>query len=72
MYGVWSPRGLPNDIVGWLDAAANEATRDLASRRLADLGIEPVAETPEEFARFIAAEVARDGELLGSANFKPV
>jgi tripartite-type tricarboxylate transporter receptor subunit TctC len=24
-YGVWSPRGLPNDIVGWLDAAANEA-----------------------------------------------
>jgi tripartite-type tricarboxylate transporter receptor subunit TctC len=39
---------------------------------VADLGIEPVAETPEEFARFIAAEVARDGELLRSANFKPV
>jgi hypothetical protein len=35
-------------------------------------GIEPVAEAPDEFARFIAAEVARDDELLRSANFKPV
>jgi tripartite-type tricarboxylate transporter receptor subunit TctC len=72
-YGVWGPRGLPNDIVHWLSAAVNEATRDLASSgRLADLGIEPVAETPDEFARFIAAEVARNAELLRSANFTPV
>jgi hypothetical protein len=42
------------------------------SGRLADLGIEAVAETPEEFARFIAVEVARGAELLRSANFKPV
>jgi tripartite-type tricarboxylate transporter receptor subunit TctC len=72
-YGVWGPRGLPNDVVQWLNAAANEATRDLAkSGRLADLGIEAVAETPEEFARFIAADVARNAELLRSANFQPV
>jgi tripartite-type tricarboxylate transporter receptor subunit TctC len=72
-YGIWGPRGVPNEAVQWLNAAANEATRDLAtSGRLADLGIEPVAETPEEFARFIAAEVARNAELLRSANFTPV
>jgi tripartite-type tricarboxylate transporter receptor subunit TctC len=72
-YGVWGPRDLPSDIVHWLNAAANAATRDLAnSGRLAKLGIEPVAETPEEFARFITIEVARCGELLRSANFKPV
>jgi tripartite-type tricarboxylate transporter receptor subunit TctC len=72
-YGVWGPRDLPSDIVHWFNAAANAATRDLAnSGRLAKLGIEPVAETPEEFARFITIEVARCGELLRSANFKPV
>jgi tripartite-type tricarboxylate transporter receptor subunit TctC len=72
-YGVWGPPDLPSDIVHWLNAAANDATPDLAnSGRLADLGIEAVAETPEEFARFIAAEVARGAELLRSANFKPV
>jgi tripartite-type tricarboxylate transporter receptor subunit TctC len=72
-YGVWGPRDLPSDIVHRLNAAANDATRDLAnSGRLANLGIEPVAETPEEFARFIAIEVTRGAELLRSANFKPV
>jgi tripartite-type tricarboxylate transporter receptor subunit TctC len=69
-YGVWGPRGLPSGVVQWFNAAANEATRDLAkSGRLADLGIEA---TPDEFARFIAADVARNAELLRSANFQPV
>jgi tripartite-type tricarboxylate transporter receptor subunit TctC len=72
-YGVWGPRDLPGGVVQWFNAAANEATRDLAkSGRLADLGIEAVAETPDEFARFIAADVARNAELLRSANFQPV
>jgi tripartite-type tricarboxylate transporter receptor subunit TctC len=72
-YGVWGPRDLPSGVVQWFNAAANEATRDLAkSGRLADLGIEAVAETPDEFARFIAADVARNAELLRSANFQPV
>jgi tripartite-type tricarboxylate transporter receptor subunit TctC len=72
-YGMWGTRGFSDGIVQWLNAAANEATRDLARRgRLADLGIEAVAETPEEFARFIAADVARNSELLQSANFQPV
>jgi tripartite-type tricarboxylate transporter receptor subunit TctC len=72
-YGVWGPRDLPRDIVDRLNAAVNDATRDLAnSGRLANLGIEPVAETPEEFARFIVSEVTRGAELLRFANFKPV
>jgi tripartite-type tricarboxylate transporter receptor subunit TctC len=72
-YGVWGPHDLPNDIIHWLNATLNEATLDLASRgRLADLGIVPVVETPEEFARFIAVEVARGAELFRFANFKPV
>jgi tripartite-type tricarboxylate transporter receptor subunit TctC len=72
-YGVWGPRGLPDGVVEWFNAAANEATLDLAkSGRLADLGIEAVAETPDEFGRFIAADVARNAELLRAANFQPL
>jgi tripartite-type tricarboxylate transporter receptor subunit TctC len=72
-YGVWGPHDLPNDIVLRLNATLNEAALDLAnSGRLADLGIVPVVETSEEFARFIAIEVARSADLLRYANFKPV
>ncbi len=72
-YGVWGPPELPNGIVQLLNAAINEATRELEkSGRLAGLGIEGVAETPEEFGQFIAAEVARNAELFRAANFQPL
>ena len=72
-YGVWGPPELPNGIVQLLNTAINQATRELEkSGRLAGLGIEGVAETPEEFGRFIAAEVARNAELFHAANFQPL
>jgi tripartite-type tricarboxylate transporter receptor subunit TctC len=72
-YGVWGPPDLPNGVVQFLNVAINEATRELEkSGRLAGLGVEAVAETPEQFARFIAAEVARNAELLRAANFQPL
>jgi tripartite-type tricarboxylate transporter receptor subunit TctC len=39
---------------------------------LAELGIEPVTGTPEEFARYIENDVRRNTELLQSVNFEPV
>jgi tripartite-type tricarboxylate transporter receptor subunit TctC len=72
-YGVWGPPDLPNGVVQSLNVAINEATGNLEkSGRLAGLGIEAVAETPEDFGRFIAAEVARNAELLRAANFRPL
>ena len=72
-YGVWGPKSLPANIVGWLNAAFNEATQELAaSGRLAELGIVPVKETPEEFARFVVKDVKRNSDLLRSAKFEPV
>ncbi len=71
-YGVWAPRGTPADRVVALNAAINTATRELArSGALAALGVEAVAETPEQFARFIASEVTEGAELLKSAGFRP-
>jgi len=72
-YGLWGPKNMPAETVGWLNGAMADATRDLAAAgRLAALGIEPVYESPDEFGRFIQREVARNAELLRAADFKPM
>jgi tripartite-type tricarboxylate transporter receptor subunit TctC len=71
-YGVWAPKATPPERVAALNSAINSAVAELAkSGALAALGIEPVAETPEQFKRFIAADVAQGAELLKTAGFKP-
>jgi tripartite-type tricarboxylate transporter receptor subunit TctC len=71
-YGMWGPKGMPADVVQALNAASTKAIKELSdSGKLATLGIEPVTETPDAFAKFMAAEVARNGELLKSVNFQP-
>jgi len=72
-YGVWGPKALPANIVTWLNTAFNEATQELAaSGKLAELGIVPVKETPDEFAKFVVKDVKRNTELLQSVKFEPV
>ena len=71
-YGMWGPKALPADIIKALNAACADAMRELAdSGRLAAVGVTPVYETPQEFADYQAAEVARNAELLKSFGFKP-
>jgi tripartite-type tricarboxylate transporter receptor subunit TctC len=71
-YGVWAPKDTPEDHVKALNAAINSAVSELAkSGAFASLGIEPVSESPEQFKRYIAADVAQGTELLKSAGFKP-
>ncbi|RAI43039.1 Bug family tripartite tricarboxylate transporter substrate binding protein [Rhodoplanes roseus] len=71
-YGVWGPPGIPADVVTTLNRAFADATRELAeSGRLKELGVDPVYETPEGFAKFMAADVARNAELLKSVGFEP-
>jgi len=53
-------------------AAVNKDARSGGRWGHADLRVEPAAETPQKFARFIATEVTRNGELLSSANFAPM
>lgn len=71
-YGVWGPKGLPADLTQRLNDLFNASVKDLqASSRLTTLGIEPVIETPEQFARFSEEDVKRNAELLRIANFEP-
>jgi tripartite-type tricarboxylate transporter receptor subunit TctC len=71
-FGFFGPKGMPKDVVTKLNATFNEAGKKLAAeKRLDPLGAEPVAETPEDFARFVRAQVERNTKLLQGAGFKP-
>jgi tripartite-type tricarboxylate transporter receptor subunit TctC len=72
-YGFWGPKGMPADVVSWLNGAVNEATGELAKAgRLATLGQEPAIASPEDFARYIATDFQRSEGLLKTAGFKPI
>jgi tripartite-type tricarboxylate transporter receptor subunit TctC len=71
-YAVWGPRGLPHAIVNGVNAALQQGMREPdVVGRLTALGFEPVAESPDAFARYIVADVTRNTELLRRANFQP-
>jgi tripartite-type tricarboxylate transporter receptor subunit TctC len=71
-YGVWAPKDTPADRVAKLNAAINAAVTELGKNgAFAQLGIDPVNESPEQFKTFVAQDVARSAELLKSAGFKP-
>ncbi len=72
-YGVWGPKGIPDSTVNALNEAINSAIKSLATDgRLTKLGIEPVVETPAAFAEFSKKDLARNADLLKTANFQPV
>ena len=71
-YGVFGPKGMPPELVAKLGRMINTGVKDVAaSGKFATLGVEPVSETPEQFARYIQTDVARNAELLKAADFKP-
>ncbi|WP_343894474.1 tripartite tricarboxylate transporter substrate binding protein, partial [Craurococcus roseus] len=70
-YGIWAPAGTPAPIVARLHAAVAAALRGAEAReRMAALGAEPVADAPEDFARFVRAESERWGRLVREARIK--
>ncbi len=71
-YGIWAPKGTPDDRVQLLNKAANEAVRQLTKAgALEQLGIEPVVETVDEFRKYTNKYIAENAELLKGAGFKP-
>ncbi|MBR0670376.1 Bug family tripartite tricarboxylate transporter substrate binding protein [Neoroseomonas soli] len=63
--GLLVPAGTPAPVVARLAAAAADAVNQPALRpRLADLGLQPAAEGPVAFARFLAAERAEMEALI--------
>lgn len=72
-YGLWGPKALPPDLVATLNQMFSAAVKQLdAEGRLAQIGIEPITEGPEQFADFAAKYVRHNAELLKAAKFEPV
>jgi tripartite-type tricarboxylate transporter receptor subunit TctC len=71
-WAMWGPPGLPADLTRTINGLVNDAVKELASEgRLDALGINPSPQTPEAFAKFIAADFERSAKLLKAANFQP-
>ena len=70
-YGVWAPAGTPKDIVSKVAAEMAKALQQPAVReRLAALGAEPVGNTPEEFAAYCQAELAKWSRIVRESGAK--
>jgi len=65
------PKNTPAEIVDKLNKEINAALADFKLRaRLAELGAEPVAMSPAEFATFIADETEKWSKVVRFAGIK--
>ena len=59
-FGVGMPKNTPREVIDRMNAEVNRALADPKIReRLAELGGKPIAGTPEDFGKVIAAETAK-------------
>jgi tripartite-type tricarboxylate transporter receptor subunit TctC len=70
-FGLLAPTGTPAEIVARLGAEVGRHVRSAEMRdRLTALGAEPVGNTPEQFAAFLKAEIARWAEVVRTARIR--
>ena len=70
-FGIGMPKGTPKDIIEKVNAEVNRALADPKMRaRLAELGGKPIAGTPDDFGKVIAAETAKWEKVVISSGAK--
>jgi tripartite-type tricarboxylate transporter receptor subunit TctC len=68
-YGILAPAGTPANLVNRWNSEIVKAIQSAdMKKRFADAGVEPLTSTPEEFAKFIAAETPRYAKIVKDAN----
>ncbi len=71
-YGIGAPAKTPPEIIGMLSKAIIAGLADPKMKaRLSGLGAVPLAMTPSEFRKFIAAETEKWAKVIRAANIKP-
>ena len=70
-WGILAPTGTPDAVIKKINTEAN-AVMSLADtkKRLSGEGVETIAATPEQFAKHIAAEMAKWSKVTRDANIK--
>ena len=70
-FGVLGPAGMPNDIVIKLNNAMVQALQSADLKdRMATFGVEPISSTPDQYARYIKAEIAKWTKVVKAAGVK--
>jgi tripartite-type tricarboxylate transporter receptor subunit TctC len=70
-YGLWGPKDLPPDIALKLQTGiAKILAQPDVKARLTTLGFDAIGSTPDEFAKYIASEMAKYGKIIHDANIK--
>ncbi len=73
MQGVLAPAGTPKEIVAKLNAAIVKAmAMEDVKKRCAQLGFDPVANTPAEFATYIKTDVEKWAKVIKAAGIKTI
>ena len=70
-FGLLAPAGTPPEVIARLqDAVARSVTRPNVKKAFGDLSADPVANTPDQFARIIAAELAQWARVVRESGAK--
>jgi tripartite-type tricarboxylate transporter receptor subunit TctC len=70
-FGVVAPKNTPPEIIEKLNREMNAALAEPDIKaRLADLGLAPLAGSPADFGKFIAAEAEKWSKVIRAANIK--
>ena len=71
-YGLLAPAGTPGDVINALNAVIVKAVRKEEFRaRLAQMGADPIAETPEYFRKMLLQEIERWSKVVKASKAKP-
>jgi tripartite-type tricarboxylate transporter receptor subunit TctC len=69
--GIFVPAGTPRDVIDLLHREIAKAmARPDVKERMAALGLEPVTNTPDEFAVWIRGELAKWARVIEAANIR--
>ena len=71
-YGVLSPRGTPQAVVNTLNSVVVKAVqREDFRNRIAQMGADPIAESPEYFRKMLNEEIERWSKVVKASGIKP-
>lgn len=71
-HGLWFPAGTPNELVRRVHGEVFKAVALQDVRKyLADNGLIPVGNTPEEFAEFLSKDVIKQAEIVKRIGLQP-
>ena len=71
-FGVWGPTGVPADVVNKINADVRKALADPGVKgKLANLGNDTMDMSPQEFARYVRAEIDDYQRVIRAAGIKP-